>query len=114
MNESILATIKRMLGYSDPETSTPFETEIIQHINSAFSVLTQLGLGSPSGFSISDGSETWDQIIPEGMNLENVKMYVYLKTRIVFDPPASGQALETMKEQIKEYEFRINVEVDER
>ena len=112
MNESILDTIRKMLGY-EADVTTPFDIEIIQHINAAFSILTQLGLGPTSGFSIQDNTSVWGDIIPEGINLEDVKMYIYLKTRIVFDPPASSSALETMKEQIKEYEFRINIEVDE-
>lgn len=112
MNESILDTIRKMLGY-EADVTTPFDIEIIQHINAAFSILTQLGLGPKSGFSIKDNTSVWSDIIPEGVNLEDVKMYIYLKTRIVFDPPASSSALETMKEQIKEYEFRINIEVDE-
>ena len=112
MNESILDTIRKMLGY-EADVATPFDIEIIQHINAAFSILTQLGLGPTSGFSIEDNTSVWGDIIPEGVNLEDVKMYIYLKTRIVFDPPASSSALETMKEQIKEYEFRINIEVDE-
>lgn len=112
MNESILDTIRKMLGY-EADVATPFDIEIIQHINAAFSILTQLGLGPTSGFSIQDNTSVWGDIIPEGVNLEDVKMYIYLKTRIVFDPPASSSALETMKEQIKEYEFRINIEVDE-
>ncbi len=113
MNESILATIKNMLGY-DAETETPFDVEIITSINSAFATLTQLGLGPTSGFSISDSTSVWGDIIPEGMNLEFVKSYIYLKTRVLFDPPASSSVLDKMVEQIKEYEFRINVEVDER
>lgn len=113
MNESILGTIKKMLGYNQ-DTETPFDLEIVNHINSAFTVLTQLGLGPTTGFSISDSTAVWSDIIPEGTNVESVKMYIYLRTKIVFDPPTSSAALETMKEQIKEYEFRINLEVDER
>lgn len=111
MNESILNTIKKMLGY-DADTETPFDTEIVQHINAAFSILTQLGLGEPTGYAITDSSNTWSEIILPSMNLEMVKMYIYLKVRIVFDPPASSTALETMKAEISEYEFRINAEVD--
>lgn len=100
-----------MLGYK-PETETPFDTEIITHINSALLTLNQIGLDLPSGFIVIDDNSTWTDIIPEDMNLENVKMYIYLKTRIVFDPPTSTAALDTMKEQIKEYEFRIGIDTD--
>lgn len=114
MNDSILNTIKQMLGY-EPGVEIPasFQTEIIMYINGAFSFLTQLGLGSPSGFSIQDESSLWSDIIPPDMNLEDVKLYVYLKTKIKHDPPQSSTALETMKEEIKECEARIMYEVDE-
>lgn len=111
MDESILGTIKEMLGYS-PDANIPFEKEIITHINTAFSRLTLLGLGPKSGFSISDSSAVWGDIIPEGMNLENVKTFVFLKVKILFDPPTSSPALETMKEELKVCEFDVQMEVD--
>lgn len=112
MEDSILRTIKKMLGYN-PDTETPFDTEIITHINSALSTLGQIGLDLPNGFVVMDDSFIWDDIIPPNVNLENIKMYIYLKTRIVFDPPTSTAALDTMKEQIKEYEFRIGIDTDD-
>jgi hypothetical protein len=111
MDESILGTIKEMLGYSS-DANIPFEKEIIMHINTAFSRLTALGLGPTSGFSISDSSSVWGDIIPEGMNLENVKTFVFLKVKILFDPPTSSSALETMKEELKVCEFDVQMEVD--
>lgn len=112
MEDSILKTIKKMLGYN-PETETPFDVEIIAHINSALLTLKQIGFNLPFGFIVTDDTSTWTDIIPVDMNLENVKMYIYLKTRIVFDPPTSTAALDTMKEQIKEYEFRIGIDTDD-
>ena len=111
MNESILGTIKSMLGYSS-DAETPFDPEIIVHINSAFSRLTQLGLGPKTGFSISGNESVWSDIIPPNMNLQNVKDYVYYKVKIVFDAPTSTSALETIKEEIKLHEFDIQSEVD--
>ncbi|MBR5953138.1 MAG: hypothetical protein IKZ85_07675 [Pseudobutyrivibrio sp.] len=113
MNESILNTIKEMLGYTS-EAVIPFEKELIMHINTAFSRLTLLGLGPKTGFSISDSSAVWGDIIPNDMNLENVKTFIYLKVKIIFDPPTSTAALETMKEEIKLCEFDVQMEVDER
>lgn len=111
MNDSILGTIKRMLGY-EPDAVIPFELELMVHINTAFSRLTQLGLGPKTGFSISDGTAVWSDIIPDGMNLQNVKDFIYYKVKIVFDPPASTSSLETIKEEIKLLEFDIQSEVD--
>lgn len=111
MDESILGTIKEMLGYG-PDANIPFEKEIITHINTAFSRLTALGLGPKSGFSISDSSSVWGDIIPDNMNLQNVKDFIYYKVKIVFDPPTSTSLLETIKEEIKILEFDIQSEVD--
>lgn len=111
MDDSILGTIKKMLGY-EPDVEIPFEQELIVHINTAFSRLTQLGLGPKSGFSISDSLSVWSDIIPYGLNLQNVKDFIYYKVKIVFDPPASTSSLETIKEEIKLLEFDIQSEVD--
>lgn len=110
MNEltSILQTIKKLLGI--PADYDHFDSDIIIHINSAFSVLAQLGVGPKEGFSISDDSAKWDDFVPdENQLLQNVKTYVYLKVRIVFDPPLSSAVLECQKEQIKEMEWRLQV-----
>lgn len=100
-----------MLGY-ETDAVIPFELELIVHINTAFSRLTQLGLGPKTGFSISDSTAVWSDIIPDGMNLQNVKDFIYYKVKIVFDPPASTSSLETIKEEIKLLEFDIQSEVD--
>lgn len=111
MEESILISIKKLLGISEEYTN--FDTDIIIHINSAFMVLNQLGVGPSDGFSIEDDSATWDEYIPtEYKKLEAVKTYIYLKTKIVFDPPQSGTVMEAIKQSIKEYEWRLNVSAE--
>jgi hypothetical protein len=109
MNESILTTIKKLLGISEEDTS--FDIDIIVNINSAFSILYQLGVGD-SGFSITGSSETWSDYLEDMSKLEMIKNYIYLKVKLVFDPPQSSRVIESYENQIKELEFRINVEVD--
>ena len=105
--ESILKSIKKLLGITADYTA--FDTDIIIHINSVFATLTQLGVGPPEGFSIIDDSAEWDDFIPEGSkNLESIKSYVYLKVKLLFDPPASSATISAMNEMIHEYEWRIN------
>lgn len=106
MTDSILNTIKKSLG--DSEEDTHYDSDIIMHINSAFMILNQLGVGR-SGFHIEDAASTWSDFIEDSDKLEAVKTYVYLKVRLVFDPPTSSTVLECMKEMIKEYEWRLNV-----
>lgn len=110
MSDSIFNTVKKMLGL--PADYTPFDTDILVHINGVFLTLQQLGVGPKDGFSITGPDETWDEFLDQSSLLEAVKNYIYLKVRVAFDPPTGGSVLDAMKEQIAEYEWRINVQVD--
>ena len=96
--DSILTSIKKLLGIA--EEYEHFDPDIVMYINSAFSVLTQLGVGPEEGFRIEDAS------------LEFVKTFIYLKVRLAFDPPLSSAVMEAINRQISELEWRINVTVD--
>lgn len=106
-NDSILNSIKKLLGISAEDTD--FDTDVILQINSALAVLTQIGVGPSSGFSIADASSTWSEFISTDKRLEFVKTYVYLKVKVAFDPPMSSAVMEAMKQQISELEWRILV-----
>lgn len=106
--DSILKTIKKLLGISDEETH--FDTDIIMHINSVFSILHQLGVGPDKSFSIQDDTATWDDFIENDNNFNDVKTYIYLKVRLLFDPPVSSSVMSAMERQISELEWRLNVE----
>ena len=80
------------------------------HINSVFMILTQLGIGPDDGFKITDKSTTWNEYLPDGANIESVKSYMYLKVRMLFDPPSSSSIMESINRLISELEFRLNVE----
>ena len=103
--ESILTSIKKLLGIT--EECEDFDQDIIIHINTVFTILNQLGIGPTEGFYISDKSRTWDEFISNKIYLESVKTYVYLKVRLVFDPPLSSAVSEAMKQMISELEFRL-------
>lgn len=110
MDKSILNTIKKMLGLE--ADYTPFDTDILIHINSALMVLRQLGVGPSSGFAITGPDEVWSDFIGDTIDLEAVKTYVYLRVRSVFDPPQSGIAMDAIQKQLDEYTWRLNVAVD--
>lgn len=106
--ESILTSIKKLLGIADEYTN--FDTDIVIHINSVFSILTQLGVGPSEGFSILDENAVWTDFLPDSATLELVKTYTYLKVKLVFDTSTtSSGALEAMKQMISELEWRIQV-----
>lgn len=108
--ESILNSIKKLLGIA--EDYDYFDSDIIMHINSVFATLTQLGVGPEDGFSINDESEKWEDFLPEERMLYSVKSYMFMKVKLMFDPPLSSAVIECTKEQIKELEWRLQVAVD--
>lgn len=107
MSDSILTSTKKILGIT--EDYIVFDPDIILHINSVFSTLTQLGVGPEQGFMIADETTEWVDYLGDNLELNAVKTYVYLRVRMLFDPPTSGYAVDAMKEQIKELEWRLNV-----
>ena len=109
--ESILTSIKAMLGIT--EQYTHFDAELIMHINSAFSILTQIGVGPSTGFSIQDDYATWTDFMPTDPRLEMVKTYMYKKVKFIFDPPDRSVIADALKRDIDELEFRLSVAVDE-
>jgi len=108
METSILISIKKLLGIANDYTH--FDEDIILHINSVLMILTQVGIGPEEGFIITDESETWDQFIPEGTNLASVKSYIYLRVKLLFDPPLSSAVIESTNRMISELEWRLNIE----
>lgn len=105
--DSILDTIKQLLGISSDQTH--FDTDIIVHINRAISRLRRLGVGPAKGYRITDRHGTWNDIIQDSEKLEDVKTFVYLKVKLIFDPPLSSAAVTAMKEEVKELEWELNV-----
>lgn len=110
MENSILTSIKKLLGVS--EEYQEFDTDIIMHINTVFLNLTQLGVGPEEGFSIEDETAEWDEFIEDNAQLNAVKSYVYLKVKLLFDPPLSSSVTQSMERMIAELEWRLNVAVD--
>ena len=104
---SILNSIKKLLGIDAEDTS--FDGDIIMQINSAFLGLTQLGAGPKTGFSIVDNTETWSSFIGEEPYLGAVKIYVFNKVKLAFDPPPTSFVIDAMNKQTAEIEWRINI-----
>lgn len=110
--ESILTSIKKLLGV--PEEYKQFDDDIIMHINTVFLNLTQLGVGPNEGFSIEDASAYWDDFVDVTSNaqLQAIKSYIYLKVKLLFDPPLSSAVIESTNRMIAELEWRLNAAVD--
>ena len=109
MSDSILTSVKTKLGLM--EGYDHFDEEIIMDINSAFLILNQLGVGTESAFKITGYSETWTDFLADE-RIEMVKSYIPLRVRLLFDPPSGSYLLESIKDQISEFEFRMMVEAE--
>ena len=105
MEESILKTIKQLIGC--PDDFEQFDLDLIVHINSAFATLTQLGVGPKEGYRITGADNEWSEFEDDIQKLSLIKDYVYIKTRLLFDPPTSGSLMDSLKEQLKEMEWRL-------
>ena len=106
MNESILTSIKKLLGIA--EEYTHFDTDIMIHINSVFMILVQMGVGPDEGFKVESAADTWNEFTSDKLLYESVKTYVYLKVKMIFDPPQGGAVAEAYKQTISELEWRLN------
>jgi hypothetical protein len=110
MNESILNSIKKLLGPS--VVYDAFDDQIIIHINSVLRLLNQLGVGE-RGFSITGSTETWADFIPDDTtDFDAVISYTYQKVRLLFDPPQNSFLVNNIEKLCSELEWRLNVQAD--
>lgn len=108
--ESILTSIKLLLGIT--EDYEAFDQQIIAHINSVFMILTQLGVGPPDGFMITSKVDTWNEFINDEKKMQLVKSYMYLKVKMLFDPPSSSAVIDSSNRMINEFEWRLNSQAE--
>jgi hypothetical protein len=109
VTESVLDSVKILLGIDPLETG--FDQELIMHINSVIVLLAQLGIGTADNFTISDNVAVWEDFVP-AIELANVKSYMLLRLRLLFDPPQNSFLLTSIEKQAQEFEWRINAQVD--
>jgi len=107
---SILDDVKLALGLLPDDTS--FDSTIIMHINSVFSMLySATGVGGPAGYFITGKANTWDELF-EDDRLNSIKSYVFVRVKVLFDPHIIGAVLAAHERQFQEMEFRIMAEAD--
>lgn len=111
MDDSILNSIKKVLNLAP--SFTAFDEDIIMHINTAFNTLTQLGIGPVGGYQIEDSSNTWDEFLGDDIEYNQVKSYVYLRTKFLFDPPSTHYLVLAQENQISQLEWRLSIHREE-
>lgn len=106
LSPSILTSTKAALGLA--EDYTVFDPDVILHINSTLSELNQLGVGPELGFMIMDKTATWDEVLGNELRYNDVKSWVWLKVKMLFDPPSTGYLVTHYEKLLEEYAWRIN------
>lgn len=109
-DDSILGTIKTMLGLTSDVTA--FDQELITHINSMFTILNQLDIGPDAGFMIYGYDEVWGDFVEDVTLTTMVREFIYLKVRMIFDPPASSVVSDAFNQRIAELEWRMNIQAE--
>lgn len=113
MNESILISVKKLIGLSEDDTS--FDTDLLFHINTVCMVLSQLGITISSDASLVEEDSTWEELLGSDCDPEAfraIRSYIALKVRKIFDPPQNGTVMQSIDSIINELEWRLNVQVD--
>lgn len=108
LEQSILKSTKKKLGLA--EDYNAFDEDVISHVNSVFSTLNQLGIGPPDGFMIEDNDAEWNEFSDSPRLINLVKTYVYLRVRMLFDPPGTSYHISAIKDEITELEYRLKYE----
>lgn len=107
VENSILLSVKKMIGIVPEDIA--FDTDILIHINSVFGTLHQLGVGPKDVYRISNSDNKWEEFIKDSSKIDSVKTYIYLKVKLLFDPPSNSFIVSSFNEQIRELEWRLNV-----
>ena len=111
MEESILISIKKMLGLQ--EEYSPFDTEIVIFINSAIFKLTQLGVGPSDGFEITGMNETWTDFLGDSrITLQAAKEFIYFEVRLAWDPPTQSGVINAWNDKLQELTWRLLHQVE--
>lgn len=109
VDDSILMSVKKLLGM-DPEEFDQYDVDITLHINTVIETLNQIGVDMPDGFSVTDKTVLWSDYLNRAKYSQikdSIKSYIYMKVRLVFDPPTNTSLINAINESIKELEWRI-------
>ena len=107
---SILTSVKSALGIAESDTS--FDADLVMHINSVLADLNDFGVGPNAGFAIADKTAVWADFTGDLVLLNTTKSYLYLRVRLLFDPPETGPANQAFQAQIDQMAWRLQTRVE--
>lgn len=110
IESSILLSVMERLGLDKEDYE--YSRDVIQAINSALVALSQAGVGPFEGYRIIDEKNLWEELTDNDPLLECAKDFIYLRVRLIFDPPAAG-TLEAHNKVADEYLWRCRMTVEQ-
>lgn len=111
MNESILRSVAKYIGVGTDDDF--YDPELIMIINAGLAILHQLGVLKTNQFTIEDEDKTWSDILIDDTRLDDARLYVGIRTKLIFDPPSNSFLVNTLTETFKEIEWRLGAALDD-
>lgn len=111
MEESILQTIKQMLGIIEDDTA--FDAELVSHINNSIAEMTQIGFGPDDGYLISGQTNVWSELVSNPSQMSTAKQYIFCKVRLLFDPPSNSFLCDALNKAKEEAYWRLYMFIDQ-
>lgn len=108
---SILLETKKELSLADDAEG--FDPELIIHINSVLADFSQLGIGPDDGFEITGSTEEWSDFLGDEPRLNAAKSLMFLRVKMLFDPPTLGYLITSYEKLIEKTEWRLNTAIEE-
>lgn len=109
MIDSILLSVRSICGVADDDDS--FDSQLLPLINAQLLDIVQIGVGNDDVI-VTGVDETWSEFNPLYPELTGpITTIVGLGTKLIFDPPSSGMATESINKQIDRAIWRVNVAV---
>jgi len=110
LETSILTSVKKAIGLTSSDDT--FDIDIIMHINSALLPLTQIGIGPVTGYQVIGVIDDWTDFLGTRIDLDAAKSYIYMKVRLIFDPPSNAFVVTSMERQLDELIARLSIQVE--
>ena len=105
MNSTILNSLKNKIIGNIEDTS--FDNEFLDNINFIISgPLSQIGF--ITDIKVTENTK-WEDLTEDNKLLDDLKIYIQFRLRMMFDPSASQQISNIQNDIIKESEYRIMV-----
>lgn len=113
-DRGILEDVKDNINGFAKEDDT-FDNQLLDSINSVFTILRQIGVGPLDKQFIANSDSTWNDFLSQCVgsdNLETIRTYMFERVKLIFDPPANSNLMQASKDIMNEMEWRLYISED--